>query len=194
MQNGETSPISLNTERAIRHLALCGLMGGGKTAVSEIAAPRLGRPRRDNDETLRGLTGLTAAQIEHRYGVVELHRLEATALAHDVGHSTPSVVTAAASVVTDAEVSRLMRESCYIVWLDCEPTVAAQRMLSGSHRPVRDQGTRDLVGWVASLRAERGPAYRALADLVIDTTSTAPSVAADLAIAGFKLALGHEES
>jgi shikimate kinase len=194
MQNDETSPFSLNTERAIRHLALCGLMGGGKTAVSELTASRLGRPRRDNDESLRRLTGLTAAEIEHRYGVKELHRLEATALAHDVRHSTPSVITAAASIVTDTEVSRLLRAHSYVVWLDCEPEIAADRMQSGSHRPVRDQGTTDLVGWVASLRAERGPAYRALADLVVDTSHIAPSVAAERVINAFNLASHHSPS
>jgi shikimate kinase len=194
MQNVETSPISLNTERAMRHLALCGLMGGGKTAVSELLASRLGRPRLDNDETLERRTGLEAAQIEHRYGVDALHRLEATALAHDVGHSTPSIITAAASTITDTEISRLLRSQCYVVWLDCDPVIAAERMQSGSHRPVRDQGTTDLVGWVAALRAERGPAYRALADLSIDTTGTAPSVIAETVISAFNLASRHGQS
>jgi shikimate kinase len=193
MQNGETSPIPLNTERVIRHLALCGLMGVGKTAVGEITASRLGRTLRDNDATLHRMTGATAAEIEQRYGVDRLHRLEATALAHDVRHPTPSVITAAASTITDPEIQRLLRRYTYVVWLDAPPEVSAARMLSGQHRPLRGQDTSDPVGWVTATRAAREPAFRAVADLVVDTSTAPPDELAEHIVAQFKLASSHTE-
>jgi shikimate kinase len=191
MQNGETSPIPLNKERVMRHLALCGLMGVGKTAVGDLVASRLVRPLRDNDVSLHRLVGATAAEIERACGEAELHRLEAEALIGTLIDKTPAVVTAAASTVTNAVVQRVLRDCAYVVWLDATPEASAARMLSGIHRPLRGHTTDDMVAWVAAVRAERAPSFRAVADLVIDTTTATPIEAAKKILREFNLASTH---
>jgi shikimate kinase len=188
MQNHKTSPIWLNPERVIRHLALCGLMGVGKTTVGGIVATRLHRPLLDNDLALRQLTGQTADELARRDGIDALHAWEATALRVLLHTTSPAVVTAAASTITEQDCRATLREKSMVVWLDADPSLAAARMAGGLHRPTTGAiGRRDAAS-IAVLRAERAPWFRQVADLKVDTGVHDPAAAADLILAALATA------
>jgi shikimate kinase len=183
MQNHEPSPIWVNPERVVRHLALCGLMGVGKTTIGQIVATRLHRPLLDNDLALYQLTGHTADGLARREGIDALHAWEATALRVLLHTTSPAVVTAAASTITEQDCRATLRENSAVVWLDADPSISAARMGGGRHRPTTGSvGRRDAAS-IAALRAERAPWFRQVADLQIDTGTLEPEAAADRIVA-----------
>jgi shikimate kinase len=192
MQNAGPSPNVLNTERAIRHLTLCSLMGGGKTTVSSIVANDLVWRLVDNDESLTRRTGVSAAEFSARNGLDALHRIEAEVLAVALATTVPAVITAASSTVTDSGARRLLKDRAFVVWLDADPAILAARMASGSHRPSLGEPGQSPEEAVAALRDEREGAFREVADLVIDTSRRTPTEVAREIGRALDLRAAHE--
>jgi shikimate kinase len=158
-------------------------MGVGKTTIGGILATRTHRPLLDNDLVLRQLTGRTADQLAHQDGIDALHAWEVTALRVLLHTTSPAVVTAAASTITEQDCRATLRENSVVVWLDADPTISATRMAGGFHRPTTGSvGRRDAAS-IAALRAEREPWFREVADVVVDTGVLDPEAAADQILA-----------
>jgi shikimate kinase len=158
-------------------------MGVGKTTVGRIVATRLHRPLLDNDLALYQLTGCTADELAHQEGIDALHAWEATALRVLLHTTSPAVVTAAASTITEQDCRATLREKSAVVWLDAEPFLAATRMEAGDHRPTTGSvGRRDAAS-IAALRAERAPWFAQVAHLRIDTGVLTPEAAAHRIVA-----------
>jgi shikimate kinase len=148
-----------------RHVVLVGLMGSGKSSIGKPLAARLGLPYVDNDTELERRTGATARDLAARAGTDALHGEEAAAL-HDVlDRSAPSVVGAAASVVCDPEIRALLREH-FVVWLNADLDTLVSKLAAKAHRPVVDGDPR---AYLEQQLAERGPLYREVASMVVDT-------------------------
>ena len=103
-------------------------------------------------------------------GVHRLHDLEAEALAFDLRRTDPAVITAAASTVANPISRSLLRRHAFVVWLDADPAISAKRMLEGDHRPDLGREDGDAESHVRALREERADWFRAVADLIIDTS------------------------
>lgn len=151
----------------IKPIVVIGLMGSGKSTVSRLLADALGLPVTDSDAFLRARTGLTAAEIAVRHGADVLHEHEAEHILEAL-NGPKKIIAAAASTVERADVRKAMK-AAYVVWLDADPAVLAERMRSSAHRPPFDP---------AAMRAGREPYFRQVADLTCDVaTMTAQQIA-----------------
>jgi hypothetical protein len=86
------------TRPPIRHVAVVGLMGSGKSTIGRRLAASLGWPMRDSDVEIEAARGRTVRQLRDELGVDGLHEIEAgqllAALAAEPGHpvlTTPQV-------------------------------------------------------------------------------------------------------
>ena len=152
-------------------------MGAGKTTLANELAEVLGRGLRDSDAHLEAATGRTAAQLQAERGQAALHALERDhllgALAADDADAT--VVAAAASVV-DAPAARAALGDAFVVWLDGDPTLLAERAAGGEHRPGRD----DLRTLLTEQHADRAPHFAAVADRIVDAVRPTTAQVADV--------------
>lgn len=158
----------LGSAPAAGPVVLIGLMGTGKTTVGRLLAARWHRPFVDNDEALVARCGRTAGEIAATDGVDVLHRLEAESVLAVLAGGGAPVVAAAASTVLDPAVRAALERQATVVWLRASTATLAARLA--------DPGTRPRLGddpparAVAAQQSRRDPYYRAVADLVVDTT------------------------
>jgi shikimate kinase len=160
------------------HVVLLGSMGVGKSTIGAGLAARLGRPLRDSDADLAATRGLRGRELAAREGVEALHRWEIGHLRRALSSAEPAVIAAAASVIDDPG-CRAALGGAYVVWLRAPAPTLAARLSPGDHRrpltaPGGPTGARDVVEAVAAVEARRAPRYRAVADLVVDTSGATP--------------------
>ncbi len=142
-------------------LVIVGMMGSGKTTLGRALAERLQRPLLDSDAEIERRRGISGAEIADLEGVEILHALERSVLLEALRDPSPLVVTAAASVVTDAECRRAM-VSAIVIWLDAPVDALVARVASGAHRRPID------VEAAERLALERREAFVEIADLRLD--------------------------
>ena len=153
------------------HVVVMGLMSSGKSSVGRMVAARLAWPFLDNDELLAARYGAQASAIQAAEGQAELHRREALVLLDALAESQPSVITAAASVVEDAEVRKALHPH-EVVWLDAPWEVLARRVAQGDdHRPGRGPAVDELLHRQHLVRA---PLFTEVADITLDTSTATP--------------------
>jgi shikimate kinase len=115
---------------------MVGLMGSGKTAVGGMIAAELGWIFSDNDQAIDEAVGLSARTIKERRGVEALHQFEAAHLLAALAAPSPSVITAAASVVDSPACRAALRDpSVCPVWLRARSDTLAARFYREDHRP-----------------------------------------------------------
>jgi shikimate kinase len=155
-----------------RHVVVVGTMGAGKTTTGQLLAHRLDRPFVDSDERITEARGATAAELADEEGIDAVHRLEAAVLLEALDEAAPSIVAAAASVVTDRSArARLRRDDVTVVWLRGRPETLAARVEPGDHRPLLAE---DPEAVLARLDAERTPLYEEVADVTVDVDGRTP--------------------
>jgi shikimate kinase len=159
------------------HVVLVGAMGSGKTTVGGELARRLGRPLVDSDEQVRRRTGRTVHDIADSDGAEALHRAEVHALRDALDRPVPSVVAAAASVVTDDRIrARLAGDDVTVIWLRASPETLATRVGEPGDRPFLGH---DSLAVLRRLEAERRRLYEQVADITVDVESGDPPVLAE---------------
>jgi shikimate kinase len=169
------------TSQPLRHVAIVGLMGSGKTVIGSRLAALLGLPLRDSDADIEAREGRTVRQLRDELGVDVMHALEARQLLDALAAPGPSVVCPAGSVVdVDACLAALGGPGVFVVFLTVEPTVAARRFIAGAHRPRFGD---DPAVFLAQQAAVRYPRFRALHPLEIATDERTPEDVARLVVA-----------
>ncbi|MEW9551393.1 shikimate kinase [Nonomuraea sp. NPDC050783] len=149
-------------------VVVIGLMGSGKTTAGRLIAEALGLPLTDSDPFLRSRYGGTAAEIAAREGADALHRYEAEHVLHELAGER-KVIAAAASTVEDPKVRQALHEA-FVVWVDADDAVLAERMRSSDHRP----------GFAPSdMRARRERYFEEVADLRCDVGVMRPEQVRD---------------
>ncbi|MDP8937490.1 MAG: AAA family ATPase, partial [Actinomycetota bacterium] len=110
---------------------LVGMMGAGKTSVSERLARRRGWPVFDSDRQVERLVGRSVAEIWATDGEAGFRSLEAQVLADALASTTPAVIAAAGGTVLDPANRRLLRMHTPVVWLRAEPETLVRRLGAG---------------------------------------------------------------
>jgi shikimate kinase len=150
---------------------LVGAMGSGKSTVGAPLAAALGRPFVDNDTQLFERTGETAAELAARQGADALHTAEAESLLAALDAPDASVISAAASTVTDPAVRHALERDAFVVWLRAAPGVLAARLPRSAARPFAAEEPASLV---ARQARERDPLFEQVADLTVESDHAAP--------------------
>lgn len=147
------------------HLVLVGLTGSGKTTVGRLAADRLGRPFLDTDAVIESTTGRSVRQIFADDGEAAFRDIEAAVLRDCLSSTTPSVIAAAGGAVLRGENRAALKAAhARVVWLCGGPSVVADRVRSGGHRPLLDDDP-DTV--LQRMWETREPLYREVADAIV---------------------------
>ena len=146
------------------------MMGAGKTTVGRRLARTLGRPFIDSDQQLETRTGRTVRQIFEAEGEPAFRAIESDVLADALDTTAPSVIAAAGGTVLSEANRARMRDAGTVVWLRADPTVLADRVRRGAHRPLlADDPARTL----RTLDAARRDLYQEVADHIVDTSERA---------------------
>ena len=165
------------------HVVLVGMMGTGKTTVGRLLADRLGRPFFDSDEMVEARTGHTVAELFAASGESGFRSEESAALADGLADPIPSVIAAAGGVVLDPTNRRLIRQAeadgGLVVWLHASVPVLAERVRTGTHRPLLGD---DPAANLARLATVREPLYAEVAGLRLESDE-APAALVDRIVA-----------
>jgi len=162
----------MGTSSPIRHVAVVGLMGSGKTTTGSRLADRLGWPLVDSDAEIEAKRGRTVRELRDELGVEAMHRIEAEEALGALAAPGPSVVCPAASVIDmEACLHALADPSVLLVFLTTDPAVAARRFLTGEHRPWFGD---DPETFLARQALTRYPRIRALHPVEIATDVQSP--------------------
>ena len=165
----------------IRHVAVLGLMGAGKTSVGCELAVRTGWRLSDSDVEIEQATGRTAREIKEEDGEDLLHELEVQHLMSAFSSPVRSVICPAAYVVVVDRCRRaLASDRVFTVWLTAAPDRLAKRFVRDSHRPFYGQSP---VAFLTAQHTARAPLFREVADLTVDVTSCTPSELVDKIVA-----------
>ena len=160
----------------MNHIVLVGMMGAGKTTIGRRLARRLDRPFIDSDEQVEARTGRTVREIFEANGEPAFRALETEALCDALSSDTPSVVAAAGGTVL-ADVNRAaMRDAGIVVWLRADPSVLAERVRNGVHRPLLAD---DPAAVLERLDSQRRDLYEDVAHHVVDTAQRKPEDVVD---------------
>jgi shikimate kinase len=140
----------------LRHIALVGLMGVGKTTVGRLLAGSLGWPLADSDGEIEAREGASVREIQRLRGAPALHELEAAVLLEQLDAPGPSVICAAASTIEDERCRRRCGAG-RAGGLACKASLdtLVARYDSDPHRPRYPEGTRAALARTArrALRA-----------------------------------------
>lgn len=151
-----------------QRVLLIGMMGSGKTSVGRAIEARTGWPYRDNDEAVAVLTGLPTQQLHEQRGTAALRAAESRVL-HDALVGPPPYVAGIAGgvVESDDDVAALQAADAFVVYLHTPVEELVRRVGDGAGRPFLQP---DPPAALRLLSAGREPRYRAVADLVVDTS------------------------
>jgi shikimate kinase len=164
----------------VTHVVLIGMMGSGKTTIGELVAARLGMPFVDSDREIERRTGATVAELFASGGEPAFRTLESEVLLEALDRHDPSVIAAAGGAVLDPRNRQAMRDRALVVWLRADPSVLAERVKGGTHRPLLAD---DATGTLQALATQREQLYRETAHRHLDVDTLTVEEATDQVVA-----------
>ncbi|WP_341679454.1 shikimate kinase [Niveibacterium sp. SC-1] len=148
-----------------RNIVLVGLMGSGKTTVGKALARKLGVPFVDSDHEIEARTGVRIPTIFEVEGEIGFRRRESQMVAELCARDGIVIATGGGAVM-DPENRRVMRADAWVVYLDVPVKLLYERTRHDENRPLLQVA--DPLAKLESLRAQRDPLYREVADFVLD--------------------------
>ena len=158
----------------IRHVALVGMPGSGKTRVGALAAARMGVPFVDSDAAIVARHGPIAALFER--GEAEFRAIEREVIA-DLLDGPPGVLALGGGAFGEPATRALVRRAAMTLHLDAPLDVLVARVGDGAERPLL---AGDPAGALARLHAARAADF-ALADVRVEAAPDPDAVAAAIA-------------
>lgn len=164
-----------------RNLILIGPMGAGKTCVGRRLAELHGLTLADVDKAVEQRAGTSVADIFQREGEAGFRAREQAALSEALRGEETVVATGGGAVLDPANRER-MRSRGLVVYLQVSVAEQLRRLERDTSRPLLAAADRANV--LHELAAVRGPLYRDLAELTLETDGCdVDQVAARLALA-----------
>ena len=168
------------------HLILVGLMGAGKSTVGELCARRMGRPFIDTDELVQTAAGMTIAELFTVSGEGRFRAMEREALTDACASPRPAVIACGGGAVVHADNRRTLKTGGFVVWLQADPDVLADRVGRGAARAERPLLSGTPAATLERLAQVREGAYAAVANEVVDTSHWSPAEVAEAVIAAYE--------
>src|SRR2546423_13266269 len=136
------------------------MMGAGKTTVGRLLAEMTGRPFFDTDAMVEERLGRSIAEVWGRQGEDAFRDLESAVVADAAARRGGVIAVGGGAVLRPGNVAAL-KSNGRLVWLRADPATLRARVGNGGDRP--------LAARLEHLAAEREPAYRDAADVIIET-------------------------
>ena len=152
-------------------IVLVGFMGAGKTTIGALLGEILGWDFADLDQVIEARAGKPVAAIFRDQGEPAFRAAEQAAAAF-LANRRALVIAAGGGSFTAPTTRAVLSTGAVTVWLRCALPALLARIADDGSRPLA--ANRETI---AALLRHREPTY-ALADLVVDTTSTPPPDAA----------------
>lgn len=152
-------------------IALVGLMGVGKTTVSQILAQSLQLLLVDTDQDIEQYTGKTIQEIFLHQGEQTFRTLERHLIKKRLEKSQPYVIALGGGAFIDPHTRTLIKHHTFSVWLRASLQTMIQRTYPYQNRPLLTSGNPHNT--LANLITQRYPIY-AQANIVINTDNLTP--------------------
>ncbi len=160
-------------------LALCGMMGCGKTTVGKILAKKTGNVLVDTDAYIEERHG-AIADIFERCGEAYFRDLE-TELLKEITEKQGLIISTGGGMVLRAENVALLKKQGKVVYLHASAETLERRLKADSTRPLLKGGQESLAKKIARLMNEREETYQSIADFTVDTDDkTAEEIAEEI--------------
>lgn len=157
-------------------VALCGMMGCGKTTVAKIIAQKYGVQLIDTDEIIVRRFG-PISDIFAEKGEEYFRRLESAVIAEICVDASQKVVALGGGAVLEDENVRNLKKCGKIVFLRTEEQNLAKRLENSTDRPLLQGTMRDKI---RQILLKRTPIYENAADYIIDTDGLTPEETAKI--------------
>jgi shikimate kinase/nucleoside-diphosphate-sugar epimerase len=158
------------------NIVLVGLMGSGKTTVGKIIARKLGWDFIDTDALIvNQAEGRSIPDLFAQEGEASFRQRESAALRSLLGRRNAVIATGGGIVTTSRNLS-LLRHLGFVVWLEAPTSLLARRTAHNNDRPLL-QDT-DPLAKLDALLTIRGPLYKGISDLRIQTQDLMPEESA----------------
>lgn len=167
----------------MRHVALVGMMGTGKTAVGRELAKLLDWTFYDCDEQIENASEMSVAQIFAEDGEDVFREWEARISRGLLERTDPAVIAMGGGAVLSAELRRALATLSTVCWLTAEMETLLERVAGETQRPLLpppENGLEakagvTLIEVLNGIASSRESLYRQVADVSIATDDLSPA-------------------
>lgn len=155
----------------LRHIALIGLRGAGKSTLGQMLAQELGVPFIEVSREIERVAGGSLAGIHALYGSGAYHRYERRALEQILAEHADAVIATPGSIVSESANFSLLLSHCYTGWIKASPREHMQRVVAqGDLRPMGgESGIEEAMQDLEHILKGRSALY-GKADFSVDTS------------------------
>jgi len=152
------------------NVILCGYMGSGKSTVGKALAAERGMDFLDTDAMIEEGEDCTIREIFETRGETAFRDLETKYLEKLSVTAVNTVIATGGGMVLRGINRELMKKTGQVVWLKAGEETTFDRVKNDTGRPLLDSaGEEELRKKISAMLKERGPAYEAAADRVVET-------------------------
>ena len=160
---------STDTDR-MRHVALIGLRGAGKSTLGARLARDIGCAFVELDREIESEAGTSLSEIFLLYGQAGYRRYERRCLERVLEQHEHVVIATGGSIVSEPATYDLLLSTCYTVWLRAAPEEHMGRVVAqGDTRPMA--GNQEAMDDLRRILVGRATLY-GQADVIVDTSET----------------------
>ena len=121
-------------------IVMLGMMGCGKSYVSEVLAQKYGLDHYEMDAMIEAEQGMSISDIFEKHGEAYFRSLETTLLMDLLKNKGACVISSGGGVVEKAENMEAILDMAVSVWLKTDVPVLLERVRGGEERPMLLQG------------------------------------------------------